>query len=115
MQNAANASGAGARDRRCEAVVGETADDFLGGLWGTLKQNKDEKRRKEEKAAAKAARKAAKAAARERRHREAQKRQKEAKPMYYTDEGLPVYSAESLNIGKGGGTPDCPFDCWCCF
>lgn len=30
-------------------------------------------------------------------------------------EGLPVYSLEELNIGKGGGTPDCPFDCTCCF
>ncbi|KAL3900652.1 MAG: hypothetical protein SGCHY_001184 [Lobulomycetales sp.] len=30
-------------------------------------------------------------------------------------DGLDLYSAEELNIGKGGDTEDCPFDCKCCF
>ncbi len=30
--------------------------------------------------------------------------------------GLPIYSADSLRIGQGAGdTPDCPFDCKCCY
>lgn len=53
-----------------------------------------------------------------------------------TDDGLAIYSVEELNIGRGGGkyrhgshaivsiliiyitpkdTPECPFDCACCF
>jgi hypothetical protein len=32
-----------------------------------------------------------------------------------TEDGLLIYSAEELNVGKGGDTDDCPFDCWCCF
>eukprot|EP01027_Heterolobosea_sp_BB2_P015987 GEZU01022825.1.p1 GENE.GEZU01022825.1~~GEZU01022825.1.p1 ORF type:complete len:136 (-),score=62.23 GEZU01022825.1:139-546(-) len=30
-------------------------------------------------------------------------------------DGLPIYTEEELKIGKGGGTPLCPFDCDCCF
>ncbi|KAK9804606.1 hypothetical protein WJX73_007261 [Symbiochloris irregularis] len=30
-------------------------------------------------------------------------------------EGLPVYTPEELNIGQGGDTADCPFNCKCCF
>jgi len=26
-----------------------------------------------------------------------------------------VYSPDELKIGEGGDTPDCPFDCKCCF
>ncbi|CTQ40839.1 hypothetical protein BMR1_03g01200 [Babesia microti strain RI] len=33
----------------------------------------------------------------------------------YTVDGLPIYTYEDLNIGKGGGTDACPFDCNCCF
>ena len=33
----------------------------------------------------------------------------------YTEEGWPIYTEEELNIGKGGETADCPFDCQCCF
>ena len=33
----------------------------------------------------------------------------------YTKEGYKIYTAEELNIGMGGDTPDCPFDCNCCF
>ena len=29
--------------------------------------------------------------------------------------GLPIYSMDQLKMGKGGGTPACPFDCDCCF
>mmetsp|Transcript_12421 Transcript_12421/g.10346 ORF Transcript_12421/g.10346 Transcript_12421/m.10346 type:complete len:134 (-) Transcript_12421:35-436(-) len=32
-----------------------------------------------------------------------------------TEEGYKIYSEEELRIGQGGNTPDCPFDCWCCF
>ena len=30
-------------------------------------------------------------------------------------DGLPIYTEEELNIGKGGLTELCPFDCTCCF
>lgn len=30
-------------------------------------------------------------------------------------DGLKVYTTEELNLGKGGDTPDCPFDCECCY
>eukprot|EP01016_Furgasonia_blochmanni_P042990 TRINITY_DN5775_c0_g1_i4.p1 TRINITY_DN5775_c0_g1~~TRINITY_DN5775_c0_g1_i4.p1 ORF type:complete len:168 (+),score=19.24 TRINITY_DN5775_c0_g1_i4:447-950(+) len=33
----------------------------------------------------------------------------------FTEEGYKIYSLEELNIGKGGGTSLCPFDCDCCF
>ena len=29
--------------------------------------------------------------------------------------GLNVYKAQHLGLGRGGGTPLCPFDCSCCF
>ena len=29
--------------------------------------------------------------------------------------GFKVYKAHLLKVGEGGGTPDCPFDCDCCF
>ena len=32
-----------------------------------------------------------------------------------TEEGFKIYNLEELNIGKGGETEDCPFDCDCCF
>ncbi|EEA06309.1 uncharacterized protein CMU_008000 [Cryptosporidium muris RN66] len=37
------------------------------------------------------------------------------KPIRYTEDGLPVYKLEDLKIGQGGGTPDCPFNCECCY
>jgi hypothetical protein len=33
----------------------------------------------------------------------------------FTEEGWRVYTPEELNIGKGGDTNLCPFDCDCCF
>lgn len=35
--------------------------------------------------------------------------------MDFTEEGYRVYTPEELQIGKGGDTADCPFDCQCCF
>ncbi|KAF0361848.1 DUF1764-domain-containing protein [Gigaspora margarita] len=32
-----------------------------------------------------------------------------------TEDGLAVYDINELNIGNGGDTPLCPFDCNCCF
>jgi Eukaryotic protein of unknown function (DUF1764) len=33
-----------------------------------------------------------------------------------TDDGMDIYTDKELRIGEGeGDTPDCPFDCWCCF
>ena len=32
-----------------------------------------------------------------------------------TEEGWKIYTPEELNIGKGGDTELCPFDCECCF
>ncbi|OAV94964.1 hypothetical protein PTTG_06944 [Puccinia triticina 1-1 BBBD Race 1] len=32
-----------------------------------------------------------------------------------TEDGLVIYSVEELKIGLGQDTPDCPFDCQCCF
>lgn len=31
------------------------------------------------------------------------------------DSGFNVYKAHHLGLGRGGGTPLCPFDCKCCF
>ncbi len=35
--------------------------------------------------------------------------------LEYTEEGWKIYTPEELNIGKGGDTELCPFDCKCCF
>ncbi|KAJ1645401.1 hypothetical protein IWQ61_010319, partial [Dispira simplex] len=32
-----------------------------------------------------------------------------------TEDGLPLFTVQDLRIGEGGDTPDCPFDCQCCF
>ncbi|CAM0141031.1 unnamed protein product [Umbelopsis sp. WA50703] len=40
-------------------------------------------------------------------------RGKKSKRM--TDDGYPLYDVKDLNIGLGGDTPDCPFDCTCCY
>ncbi|TPX59386.1 hypothetical protein PhCBS80983_g02541 [Powellomyces hirtus] len=33
-----------------------------------------------------------------------------------TEDGLGLFTTDELNIGKGeGDTPQCPFECWCCF
>ncbi|RIA92782.1 hypothetical protein C1645_764061 [Glomus cerebriforme] len=31
-----------------------------------------------------------------------------------TEDGLPIFDIKELNIGNGGDTPLCPFDCDCC-
>lgn len=34
----------------------------------------------------------------------------------YTEEGYQIYSLTDLKVGEGkGDTPECPFDCKCCF
>jgi hypothetical protein len=30
-------------------------------------------------------------------------------------DGVYVYYLDELGVGQGGGTPDCPFDCKCCY
>jgi hypothetical protein len=42
-------------------------------------------------------------------------RGKDIKTREYTEDGHPVYTLEELNIGRGRGTDECPFDCWCCY
>ncbi|DBB04822.1 hypothetical protein WJX82_005443 [Trebouxia sp. C0006] len=37
------------------------------------------------------------------------------KQRRFDAEGLPVYTADELNVGAGGETDQCPFDCTCCF
>ncbi|CAI5740849.1 unnamed protein product [Hyaloperonospora brassicae] len=37
------------------------------------------------------------------------------RPVRYDENGLPIYTESSLQIGTGGNSKDCPFDCWCCF
>ncbi|SAM08233.1 hypothetical protein [Absidia glauca] len=32
-----------------------------------------------------------------------------------TDDGYPLYDVKDLRIGEGQDTPECPFDCQCCF
>ncbi|KAI9300681.1 hypothetical protein BJ944DRAFT_234608 [Cunninghamella echinulata] len=32
-----------------------------------------------------------------------------------TDDGYPLYDVKDLRIGEGKDTPECPFDCQCCF
>ncbi|ORZ26484.1 hypothetical protein BCR41DRAFT_419990 [Lobosporangium transversale] len=39
----------------------------------------------------------------------------EKKAKRRTDDGLRLFDIHDLNIGKGGGTDKCPFDCECCF
>lgn len=34
---------------------------------------------------------------------------------YDSASGLRVFKAHALGLGRGGGTPLCPFDCKCCF
>ncbi|KAJ3321755.1 hypothetical protein HDV06_003904 [Boothiomyces sp. JEL0866] len=39
-----------------------------------------------------------------------------SKPRKQTEDGLPIYLDTELNVGlDGGDTPQCPFDCQCCF
>ena len=40
---------------------------------------------------------------------------KKSGPTKYTEEGFKIYSATDLKLGQGKDTPDCPFDCDCCF
>lgn len=37
------------------------------------------------------------------------------KQRRYDAEGLPVYTTDELNVGAGGDTDQCPFECKCCF
>ena len=39
------------------------------------------------------------------------------RPNKRTEEGFQVYTEEQLRLGNGkvGETPDCPFDCECCY
>jgi hypothetical protein len=30
-------------------------------------------------------------------------------------DGLAVFTEDELKVGQGGNTPQCPFDCECCF
>ncbi|EPX72183.1 uncharacterized protein SOCG_04876 [Schizosaccharomyces octosporus yFS286] len=32
-----------------------------------------------------------------------------------TEEGFLVYDLDELQMGRGGDTPQCPFDCDCCY
>ncbi|KAK3287486.1 hypothetical protein CYMTET_5006 [Cymbomonas tetramitiformis] len=32
-----------------------------------------------------------------------------------TKDGLLIFSDKEMNIGNGKDTPECPFDCWCCY
>ena len=38
-------------------------------------------------------------------------------PHRRTEEGFAIYSESELGLGRAGGgnTPQCPFDCECCF
>ncbi len=40
---------------------------------------------------------------------------KKEKKARFTEDGLKIYSMDDLNMGKGGNTSECPFDCQCCF
>lgn len=33
----------------------------------------------------------------------------------FTEDGLPIYKWEEMISQTGGDTPDCPFDCQCCY
>lgn len=37
------------------------------------------------------------------------------RPTRLTEDGLPIWTDKEMKIGLGGGTPECPFDCDCCF
>ena len=36
-------------------------------------------------------------------------------PRKKTEEGFNIYHEDELKIGLGGDTPECPFDCTCCY
>lgn len=91
-------------------------DDIFAA--GKLKRAKVQEKRQAEEAAKEREQKRseAKRRARDVERMETKRRRNNPKPIRVDAEsGLPVYTEEALGIGKGGGTPDCPFDCNCCF
>jgi len=96
-----------AEESSASAIPGESAEDFLKMFDTGLKAKRDRQKELVEEE------KRIRARAKAKREREAY--EKKMKPVRYDDDGTPIYSVEQLRIGKGGGTKDCPFDCWCCF
>jgi hypothetical protein len=43
------------------------------------------------------------------------KGQKDSSGRQKTGDGYNLYKEDELDLGKGGDTPECPFDCACCF
>jgi membrane protein involved in colicin uptake len=106
-------------------------DDIFGGLAPKKKQRDAERLMRE---AADAAAAAEEAAAARKRAKKA-KRERIVDPVFGeaydldsaidpqnasvhrfdSASGLRVYKAHALGLGRGGGTPLCPFDCKCCF
>mmetsp|Transcript_38584 Transcript_38584/g.46675 ORF Transcript_38584/g.46675 Transcript_38584/m.46675 type:complete len:155 (+) Transcript_38584:281-745(+) len=80
-------------------------------LFGTVKLENEQKRKEEERMLEE-----------QRQREEALKSKKPPDDLIdgkgkrkKTDDGFLIYSVEEMNVGKGGDTPDCPFDCWCCY
>ena len=84
----------------------------IEGIFGTTKKMskeefvaKEKKRKQDKKEAAKA------------KQKKKAKRggNKAVAHRFDVKTGLPIYTMEALGMGISGGTPDCPFDCSCCF
>ncbi len=102
----------GATGKKKKAKGGGVMDDLFGGLAQKKQVRKDAAAKV--KAAAKAKKAMEKRAAKEARAQRGGGAGAGG-PDRFDDDGLPIYSTASLGIGQGGGTPDCPFDCTCCF
>ena len=95
-------------DKSEKKKTGSGKKDIKNDLDALFKKNKSSKKIKKEAKPAKVAEKPAK---KEKVSMDAPK----SKGNKYTKEGYKIYTADELKIGQGGDTPDCPFDCECCF
>ena len=101
-------------------------DDIFAVLPGKKAARDAKRRAREEEEALEAAEAEAAAAARPRMERdpifgEEYDPSARVDPMsarvhrFDNQSGYNVYKAHALGLGRGGGTPACPFDCMCCF
>ncbi|KAK8817932.1 hypothetical protein WA556_002349 [Blastocystis sp. ATCC 50177/Nand II] len=96
------------------AVASKKASDLKSSLDSLFKEAKETKEKNEKKKE----KELKKEKIRMRKEFEAINEMKatHGDPIGYDEEsGMKIYREDQLNIGKGGNTPLCPFDCDCCF
>ena len=79
-------------------------------IFGRLKPKKKKTELKEEKVI-----ESKEAVKKKKKVKKKDKKKEQSKITKRTEDGYKIYKLEDLNLGKGGNTPDCPFDCQCCF